>query len=186
MAADDPIDFELDTQGTAVSSLYECDDETDEAKKADATANEANDRLVMNPVTGAVVDLKDIDSVIRAVKECKELKSDLESFDRLIRQTAVGFTKGTAKTRRIQGKTLRAKVEMPDDAFDQSILKEAWHAYPKHREKYLRISRIDPQLREVKKLRELSTDDPAFESFKTMIERANQGPQGMPRVTVEE
>lgn len=183
MTTQDESEFELDTKGAIVSSLYDSDDEAD---VADATVEAANDRLVMNPITGAVVDLKDIDSVIRAAVECKALKSDLESFDRLIRMTAVGFTKGTAKTRRIQGKTLRAKVEMPDDSWDQSILKEAWNAYPKHREQYLRISRVDPQLREVKKLRELSTDDPAFDSFKTMIERANQGPQGTPRVTIEE
>lgn len=205
--ADD--DFTLDSAGVAVATVYResCDPglpempaamkermaareqqrEQEQAAAAAVPSEDEDERLIMNPITGAVVNLDDIDSVIRACGENRQLKADLDAFDRTVREAAVAFTSGTAKTRRIQGKTLRAKVEMGDIYPNQSILKEAYAAYPKYRDGYLTISSVSLKLREFKKLENLATDDKAFESFASMLKTAHeQGSVGSARITIEE
>lgn len=207
-ATESDDDFTLDSSGVAVATVYleSCDPglpempaamkermaakevEQQEQAAASVPASEDEDeRLIMNPITGAVVNLDDIDSVIRACAENKQLKADLDTFDRTVREAAVAFTTGTAKTRRIQGKTLKAKVEMGDVYPNQSILKEAYAAYPKYRDGYLTIASVNLKLREFKKLENLATDDPAFESFASMLKTAHQqGSVGSARVSIEE
>ena len=208
--SDDSDDLSFDSSGVSVATVYRpCEAEQSafptmpqamlerlaakethqqaEQNTEQNTDDEPPSREIFNPVTGAIVNLDDIDSVIRACAENRQIKADLEAFDATCRLAAAEFTKGaTTKTRRIQGKTLRAKIEMPDEAWDSSILKEAHSSYPKWRDQYLRIGRVEPVMREVKKLVGMTTDDPAFESFRSMVLAANQGPRGLPRVTMEE
>lgn len=143
----------------------------------------------MNPLTGALVDLDDIDSIILAIDGTDGTKrqlNDLKTFDRMLRERAVALTEGDAKTRRLRGKEHQAKVVMGDRYWDQSVLKEAWNSFPKFADKYLRIGSINPQLRECNKLASMTSDDPAFDTFKGMLLRAKEnGSDGLATVSIE-
>ncbi len=89
------------------------------------------------------------------------------------------------KTTRIRGQKLRAKLEYPDDSWDQGLLKEAYHAFPALRDEFLSIGSLRVRLREYKKMLH-EKGDPAYEKFKSMIGSANRGPQGAPRIILEE
>ena len=52
------------------------------------------------------------------------------------------------RTTRLRGHNRRVKIEWPDNSWDQSRLKEAWHAYPKLRDELLSISSLRVKLRE--------------------------------------
>lgn len=157
-----------------------------EGEKSQADAQPPEDGRVMNPVTGTLVDMGDIDSVIVACDECKKLAADLRSFDQMIRQRALQLAQGTAQTRRIRGRKYQAKVVLGDQYPNQSVLKEAYNAFPQFRETYLRIGSLQLQKRETNKLANMTSDDPAFDQFKRMIEAAiEQGSQGLPSVTLE-
>jgi hypothetical protein len=89
------------------------------------------------------------------------------------------------RTTRVRGERRRVKLEYPDDAWDQGQLKEAWHAYPQFRDEFLAIGSLKVKLREYKKLAHERGAEP-YEAFKSMLAAANRGPQGQPKVTVEE
>lgn len=153
--------------------------------KADAAAV-AQETEIINPVTGALVNLDDIDSLILGCDECKRLISELEIFYRTLREAAWAKTSGTTKTRRLKGKKYQAKLEQGTRHPVGAILKEAWNSYPQFREKYLRIGKIDPQMREVAKLEGMASDDPSFNQFKGMIKDAiEKGSEGLPTVSLE-
>jgi hypothetical protein len=89
-----------------------------------------------------------------------------------------------AKTTRIRGERRRAKIEWPDDSWDQGLLKQAWHGFPDLRNQYLAIDKIRPQLIEVRKMQNESGPE-TFEAFKATVLSANRGPQGVPRIVIE-
>jgi hypothetical protein len=89
------------------------------------------------------------------------------------------------RTTRLRGEHRRIKVEHPEDGWDQSRLKEAWHAFPKFRDEFLTISSLRVKLRDYKKA--VHAKGPAdFETFLGMLSAANRGPQGLPRIVLEE
>jgi len=147
----------------------------------------ASDRSVMNPITGVMVDMDDIDAVIKACDECKTLAADLKTFDDMLRRRAVEFTTGDAKTRRIQGQTLRAKIEMPDETWDQPVLKSLWadERHKEYRDRYLGLGSVNVKKAEFKKLKGLTASDPLFQSFMGALLAAEKPPTGAPRVTLE-
>ncbi len=88
------------------------------------------------------------------------------------------------RTTRVRGDRRRAKIEWPDDAWEQGRLKEAYHAYPQFRDEFLTIATLRVRLREYgKALRESGPAD--FQTFKGMLAAANRGPQGIPRIMIE-
>lgn len=73
---------------------------------------------------------------------------------------------------------------MPDDGWEQSVLKEAWNSFPGLREQALRIASISVQKREFTKMP--NENGPAeFVTFRDMVKSANKGPSGSPTITVE-
>ena len=160
-------------------------DGSDSDKPAASEVAWTDDAMIMNPMTMSLCDTNDIDSLIHACVDAKQQLADLHCFEDTIRRRLGECAKGDTKTRRVQGKTLRAKIEMPDENWDQTILKEAWQSYEKFRESYLKIGTINVQKREFNKLTEMSTDDPAFGQFKSMLEAAVRPATGAPRVTLE-
>lgn len=152
----------------------------DEPPEGDGSEN-----VLMNPLTGSLVNTDDIDSLIMACVDAKQQLDDLRSFEDTLRRKLGSLANGTTKTRRLKGKTLQAKIEMADDGWDQSILKEAYQSYERFRDGYLGIGSISVKLREFKKLPEMSTDDPAFSQFKGMLEAAVRPATGAPKVSLE-
>lgn len=138
-----------------------------------------------NPLNGEIVPPDDVDALIDAYEQADAALRKLRSFTGAIRQRLFELSEGDTKTRRIRGNRRRAKVERPDDVWEQSILKEAWHSFPKYRDEVLTIDRLRVRLREWNKIKnETGPDD--FLTFRAMVEKANRGPQGLPKVTIEE
>jgi hypothetical protein len=89
------------------------------------------------------------------------------------------------RTTRLRGEKLRCKIEYPPDSWDQSLLRECWFSYPQYAEQFLAIASFRVKLIEFKKL--LRESGPAaFECFKQMLQKANKGPTGTPRIVIEE
>ena len=179
------IETELDTTGITVESLESAGTDLPPTGEAPAQDTGLVDGRLMNPLTGALCDTNDLDELLLEIDAVRGQLADLQAFHRTLRDIAGSRAEGTTKTRRQRGKTVRARVEMPDIKWDNSILKEAWQSYPQFREDMLRISGVSVQLREYKKTEELQTDDKAYESFVNMVRAANKGPQGQPRVIIE-
>lgn len=140
---------------------------------------------ILNPLTGLSIEIEDTDGLISAFEHLKFVESQCYSAKRQIAIALAAKTTGQAKTRRVEGEKRRAKIEFPDDSWDQSVLRTAWEQYPELRERCLKIVTISVQLREYKKLKETTGTDPVNQ-FRDAVVSANRGPTGTPRVTVEE
>lgn len=172
---------------TLLETGVACEDgDSPEAEAAANAAAVAQATELMNPVTGVLVNIDDIDSLILGCDECKKLLAELKTFDQTLREIAWSKTQGEAKTRRLKGKQYQAKVVQGDRYPVSAILKETWNAYPQFRDGYLKIGSINLQMREVGKLKSMTSDDPAFKQFKGMIEDAiEKGTDGLPTVSIE-
>ena len=140
---------------------------------------------IVDPLDGRIVDPTNADSLIDSFEAAKEFADRLWDWQKQLRQLIAALTEGDAKTRRVRGEKRRAKVTMPSDAWDQSILKEAWNAYPKFRDEFLTIATLRVRMRELKKMNEETGPDD-FESFRAIVQNANLGPQGLPSVSIEQ
>jgi len=138
-----------------------------------------------NPISGSVVDPADADGLISAIEQCKETYDVLGRFYGQLRRALGDLTTGDAKTRRVRGNQRRAVVTMPGDRWEQSILKEAWNAYPQLRDQVLKIDKIGVKLRELKKIENESGPD-SFEQFKKMILSARSKSDTLPTIKIEE
>lgn len=139
---------------------------------------------IICPLTHEIVSLDDVDAMASLYERIVAAEEDLRQRKQRLREAFAARTEGTAKTRRVEGRTRRVKVEMPDESFEQSVLKEAWHAYPQHRDRFLKIDSIGLKKVEVKKLMETS-GEPSLNAFRDMVRKANRGPLGLPSVKVE-
>lgn len=133
---------------------------------------------------GEVVDRDDPDALIDAYEKVRQLETVVDALKGQLRKAIAQKTTGENKTRYLVGRRRKAKVTFPADQWDQGKLKEAWHSFPRLRDDYLRIAKVDPKLVEVRKL-ERSTGDDSFNTFRDMVLGANRGPQGLPTVSIE-
>jgi hypothetical protein len=140
---------------------------------------------IVNPRSGEILNATDADSLIDAFVELSRAEDEIRQARNLIRAALAALTTGDAKTRRVRGKRRRAMVIMPNDAWDQSKLREAWEAYPHLREQCLKIDMIRVLLRNWKTLMN-ETGPRDFEMFKRLIAAANRGPVGWPTIRVDD
>ncbi len=139
-----------------------------------------------NPLSpGEFVSVLDIDGLIDMYEQLDSADKRIYGAKLRIREALAGLTEGDAKTRRVKGKRRTAKITMPDDGWEQSILKEAWNSFPDYAEDVLAIAALRVKLREYKKLVNTS-GDASFTTFRDMITNANRGPTGTPTVSIEE
>ena len=141
-------------------------------------------RFDFDPTTGEVFDLNDSDDLISTYERVDKKYQILKVFRQDLAHAMANKTEGDTATRYLRGILRRAKITMPPDLWEQSILKEAWNAYPKHSAEFLRIERIAVKLREWKKLK-ATTAAKDLESFKGMISRAERPATGTPQIKVE-
>lgn len=144
------------------------------------------DNSIYHPLhAGEFVEVDDIDGLIDMYEEIDAVDKKVYGAKLRIRTALANLTEGDAKTRRVKGTRRTAKITMPDDSWDQSILKEVWNSYPDYADDVLAIAALRVKLREFKKLVNTSGTD-AFNQFRDMITDANRGPVGTPTVKVEE
>lgn len=141
--------------------------------------------FINHPLGGDRVSVADIDGLIDLYEEADNLDKSLYACKCEIRAALAKLTEGDAKTRRVQGKRRRAKVEMPDVKFDQSVLKALWESHPQFARDYMGIASINVRMREYKKLANTSSSDDAFTYFRNAMTRADQGATGLATVKVE-
>lgn len=141
---------------------------------------------VINPATGVVVDLQDVDSVLKDYEETKKILDEMRYHERLLRKAAWGLTNTGNKTRHLRGGEYQAKVVQGKVSPVQSILKEAWNSYPQFRDQYLRGRlHVDLQMREFNKARQTTTTDPALQQLFSMMNDAYEnGTEGSPSLSV--
>jgi hypothetical protein len=142
--------------------------------------------FLLNPLTEAIIPPDDVDQMIDAYQEMKAFGDRLYAAQIAIRTKLAAITEGQteAKTRRVQGRRRKAKIEMPSPGWDQSILKEAWNAYPQLRDQCLKIDTVGVKAREWKKLAE-TAGVPEVETFRDMIKAAVKPPKGVPTIEIE-
>jgi len=140
---------------------------------------------LLNPITDAIIP-DDPDSLIDAYEELKEMSDRIYAAQKSIRQKLEAKTVGQteAKTRRVAGNRRRAILEMPSVSWDQSILKEAWNAFPDLRDECLKISEVGVKAREFAKLANTS-GSAKLETFRDMVKAAQRPPSGLPTVKIE-
>ena len=115
----------------------------------------------------------------------KEEKTKISAVQSELARRLGDMTEGNAKTRRLQGDRIRAVVTMPYDNVDQTVLKEVWNSFGELCLRYLRLGRIDLNLREIKKLRNETGDD-RFNLMKKMILGAISPGTASPSIKIEE
>lgn len=155
--------------------------------KATVSADTSADAAIIDPTTGELVELHDVDQLIDCLERVEAHDRLIYSIKSQVKQAiaALADRKDDAKTVRVRGHRRRAKIEFPGTTWDNSKLKEAWHSYPNLRDQALRIEKIAPMLREVNKMRGES-GPPDFEQFKRMILGAEKPSTANPTVTIEE
>lgn len=156
----------------------------DRGEPLPATERPQPDPFIVDPA-GEVVHCDDPDALAECLIRLKAWKDDIYACERAVKLAVLALTEGDAKTRRVRGPVHRIKVEMPGKSWEQSILKEAWNAYPQFRDKVLGIGSINVKRREFNKMRNES-GPPDFEQFRSMIAAAEREPTALPTVTVEE
>lgn len=159
---------------------------TDEKDGRQATETQIRNE-VLDPETGELIDANDIDGLagllgrLRAKRD--ELYAPIATVERFLASHAPADD--GPRTKRVRGKERTVKIEHPGPSWNNSMLKEAWNSYPKYRDEYLRLERVAPKVREVKKLQETTAVEKDFETFQNMVLDAEQEPTGKPRITVE-
>lgn len=139
---------------------------------------------VVDLLSGEIIDTSTTDGLITALERVNSLDAQVYAAKLAIKQAIALKAQGGTKTQRVAGETRIAKVEFPSDKWNTSALKDAWEKFPQFRGDYLRIAKVDPQLREVKKLAE-TYGTPELEEFKKVVLGANEGPSGSPTITIE-
>jgi hypothetical protein len=133
---------------------------------------------------GKWADLGDVDALIDLYEKLDQFDKRVYSTKLRIREQLVQLSEGDAKTRRVRGLNRVAVLTMPDDSWDQSILREAWNSYPDLADEMLAIASLRVKMREYKKAVN-TAGTPAFATFRDMLTSANRGPTGTATVKIE-
>ncbi len=128
---------------------------------------------------------QEIDDLIRQLAGVRDSITGLRAEEARLVAAIHSLCQGSAKTRRLCGTSLRARVETADPSWDQAKLRILWHSHPGWRGIMLRIEKLGVSLREYNKI-QTATGGEDFEAFKAELAAACLGVRGTPRVTVEE
>lgn len=132
---------------------------------------------------GRSVEVTDVDNLIAAYARVERVYREAREAKLALANALMANTSGDQRTRYVRGATAQARVEMPDDTYDQTSLKTAWHKYPKFAPEvmtigYLRILKrgLDRMLR--------TSGDAEWTAFRELVEGANKGATGTPTITI--
>ncbi len=144
--------------------------------------------VMINPVTGEVCELDNIDDLLGAMKDVEYnitvMRHHLAQIKEAIYKK-VEFK--DTKTARIQGDKYKCKIEMPSKInWDQKKLSHMYSIYPHGTvvDAVIKIQSYKIDMREYKKLINTVGGD-EFNKFKEELMSANLGIIGSPRFTIE-
>lgn len=153
--------------------------------QAESAAGEAEVPHIIMP-DGEAIDATDADALIAAYERIARMNDTVCAVTVQIKQALGAMTEGTAKTRRVAGKSRVAVLMMPGNTWNNSKLKEAWNSYPDLRDQYLRINEVAVKAVEFNKTRNMAVvDNPPLETFLSMVASAEQPASGNPQVKIE-
>ena len=140
---------------------------------------------VMNPFTGEMTRLDDIDGLIGLYEGLDKVNKQAYAVMVRVREVLAAKAEGDSKTRRVCGERRKAKLEFPSESFTQRELRTIWEDYPDLRDQVLKIDEIGVSLREYRKL--VNTSGPErFMEFRDKLTRACKGCVGLPTLKIEE
>lgn len=144
---------------------------------------ESNDTII-DPTTGEVIDRKNVDQLAEAYGRIDAAYREMGDSLKSIRMAFAELSYGDARTRRVRGERHRVRLEMPANTWNQKKLREAWDDFPAIAQEFIRIERLAPKLREVKKIQEESGPRD-FLAFRKLLLEAEEPSNAPPRVTLE-
>jgi hypothetical protein len=168
-------------------------------KKANAAAATANapvafdesaddsdslDSMWVDPLTGEAVDSNSVDELIECYQRAKAMGDRLYSMQVRIRELLASRTEGDAVVRRVRGDKHSAKVTMPDEQFEQALLKEVWNSHQEIASEFLSIERLRVKKTEYRKLINTTGTD-AFNFVRDTITKSCRGRVGTPSISIE-
>lgn len=165
----------------------------DALKQIDAASGGASEPIavdpipddVMNPFTGEMTRLDDIDGLIGLYEGLDKVNKQAYAVMVRVREVLAAKAEGDSKTRRVCGERRKAKLEFPSESFTQRDLRTIWEDFPDLRDQVLKIDEIGVSLREYRKL--INTSGPErFMEFRDKLTRACKGCVGLPTLKVEE
>lgn len=140
---------------------------------------------VMNPFTGEMTRLDDIDGLIGLYEGLDKVNKQAYAVMVRVREVLAAKAEGDSKTRRVCGERRKAKLEFPSESFTQRDLRTIWEDFPDLRDQVLKIDEIGVSLREYRKL--INTSGPErFMEFRDKLTRACKGCVGLPTLKIEE
>ena len=141
-------------------------------------------RIVMDPRTGEVIDPKDVDALAEKYAELDAIAKQIGETLRAIRLALSDLSQGDAQTRRVRGERSRVKLVFDGPRWNQGTLRQIWKQYPLLAPDFIRIERLAPKLVEVRKLQnECGGQD--FAHFRKLLLDAEEPNTAPPRVYLE-
>lgn len=140
---------------------------------------------IINPLTGEIIE-QTYDDLAENIHMVNEYIKHLSYF---VRQARVILAEMSPKaedsyTSYARGEKYRIKIVYPANQWDNNSLQNAWNFYPEYRQ-YLRISKIEPNMREIKKLKK-EIGDSNFQKFKEIVLAAERESNSPPVITIVE
>lgn len=128
-----------------------------------------DDAVLVNPHTGAIIDEGNYDQIFQHYQEIKAYMDMLNDFRLVLLDLMWSKTEGTAKTRRLRGKTTEAVLVDGDKYPSQSILKHLVEKYPEESSEYIKVSQYKVAVREFKKLLTTSCESAVLQEIKDQL-----------------
>lgn len=136
---------------------------------SEPTSHQYDDAVLVNPHTGAIIDEGNYDQIFQHYQEIKAYMDMLNDFRLVLLDLMWSKTEGTAKTRRLRGKTTEAVLVDGDKYPSQSILKHLVEKYPEESSEYIKVSQYKVAVREFKKLLTTSCESAVLQEIKDQL-----------------
>lgn len=146
---------------------------------------------IYSPLTGEVVDMDDVDSIVDALEFSTDFRKRMDLFTTQLRLRLANLALAASEdkeaiTQRVRGTRRIVKVTMPDIAFEQRALKDIVANYPPElREGIILVDSYKVAIREFKKLAAQS-GPPQFLAFRDALNSACRGRVGTPSCSIED
>jgi hypothetical protein len=151
----------------------------------DTHHDDSTRRFFVDIATGEEIAHDDMDALIASYERASDLYV-LAKDARYQLQALIGaHAKGDTRTQRLRTKDgVEVLVERHAVSYRQAALKRLWKEYPTFAKRYLRIERIAPALREIKKLETTTSTDPKLAHFQLALNGAKEANHKPPKVTI--